>query len=86
VCEHAFRSTLADLGARRETLAPLLARHGLRLREDVLDDPRRSVMDGVGRARRQTETTARLRLALDDVGELLRERHGNRRATRPRRA
>ena len=79
VCEHAFRSTLADLRARRATLGPILARHGLRLRDEVLDHPAPSVMDGVGPARRQTETTARLRRALDDIGELVRERHGNRR-------
>jgi hypothetical protein len=78
VCEHAFRSTLADLSMRRGQLAPLFARHGLRLRDEVLDDPQRSVMDGVGKPRRQTETTARLRRALDDIGELVRERHANR--------
>jgi predicted acylesterase/phospholipase RssA len=89
VCEHAFRSTLADLGARRDQLAPVFARHGLRLREDVLDDPRRSVMDGVGKPRRQTETTARLSRALDEVDELVQVRHAarhrdSRRGARPR--
>jgi NTE family protein len=89
VCEHAFRSTLADLRARREQLAPIFARHGLRLRDEVLDDPDLSVMDGVAKPRRQTETTARLRRALDDIGELVQVRHGNRhrggkRGTRPR--
>jgi predicted acylesterase/phospholipase RssA len=79
VCEHAFRSTLADLRGRREQLGPILLRHGLRLRDDVLDDHKLSVMDGVGRPRRQTDTTARLRRALDDVGELVRQRHDNRR-------
>ena len=79
VCEHAFRSTLADLRARRDVLGPLFARHGLRLRDEVLDDPALSVMDGIGKPRRQTETTARLRRALDDVGELVRQRHANRR-------
>jgi predicted acylesterase/phospholipase RssA len=79
VCEHAFRSTLADLRNRRDALAPVLARHGLRLRDEVLDDPGRSVMDGIGAPRRQTETTARLRRALDDIGELVRQRHDNRR-------
>jgi predicted acylesterase/phospholipase RssA len=78
VCEHAFRSTLADLRARRAELGPVLARHGLRLRDEVLDHPAPSVMDGVGPARRQTDTTARLRRALDDIGELVRERHRNR--------
>ena len=89
VCEHAFRSTLADLRGRREQLGPILLRHGLRLRDDVLDDHKLSVMDGVGRPRRQTDTTARLRRALDDIGELVQVRHGNRhrdgkRGARPR--
>jgi hypothetical protein len=89
VCEHAFRSTLADLRGRREQLGPILLRHGLRLRDEVLDDHKLSVMDGVVRPRRQTDTTARLRRALDDIGELVQVRHGNRhrdgrRGSRPR--
>ena len=78
VCEHAFRSTLADLRGRREQLGPILLRHGLRLRDEVLDDHKLSVMDGVVRPRRQTATTARLRRALDDIGELVQVRHANR--------
>lgn len=37
-CEHAYRQTRADLLARSAELAPLLARHGLRLRPEVLED------------------------------------------------
>jgi predicted acylesterase/phospholipase RssA len=65
VCAHAFASTLADLRRRRETLAPLLKRHGLRLRDEVLDDPTATVADGLGPRRRRTEATARLSRALD---------------------
>ena len=79
VCEHAFRSTLADLRKRREQLDPVLARHGLRLRAEVLDDPTASLMDGLGLAPTPTETTARLRRALDDVDALVRSRRPNRR-------
>ncbi|WP_290888342.1 patatin-like phospholipase family protein [Arenimonas sp.] len=87
VCEHAFHSTLADLRRRREQLAPVLARHGLRLRAEVLDDPSLSIMDGLGIAPRTTDATARLRMALDDVDAIVKARRPNRRraaATRRR--
>jgi predicted acylesterase/phospholipase RssA len=38
VCEHAYQTTRADLRARQRELAPVLARHGIRLRLDVLED------------------------------------------------
>lgn len=72
VCEHAFRSTLADLRRRRDVLAPLLQRHGLRLRNEVIDDIDRSVAVGLDKPRRRTETTARLNRALDDLDALIR--------------
>jgi NTE family protein len=74
VCEHAFASTLGDLRRRRAELAPVLARHGLRLRQEVLDNPGASIMDGLGLLQRATETTARLRRALDDVDAIVRAR------------
>ncbi|MFY2764921.1 patatin-like phospholipase family protein [Arenimonas sp. MALMAid1274] len=86
VCEHAFRSTLADLRNRRAQLAPVLARHGLRLRDEVLDDASASIMDGLGLSPRPTETTARLRRALDDVDLLVRQRRGKRRRASATRA
>jgi predicted acylesterase/phospholipase RssA len=80
VCEHAFHSTLSDLRRRREQLAPVLARHGLRLRAEVLDDPSASVMDGLGIApTRTTDDTARLRVALDDVEAIVKARRPVRR-------
>ena len=85
VCEHAFRSTLGDLRRRRAELGPVLARHGLTLRDEVLDDPGASIMDGLGLAPRPTETTARLRRALDDVDALVRDRKPNRRRASRRR-
>jgi predicted acylesterase/phospholipase RssA len=39
ICEHAYQMTRSDLLARRHHLAPLLAKHGLHLRLDVLRDP-----------------------------------------------
>jgi len=67
VCAHAFTSTLADLRRRRATLAPMFARHGLRLRDEVLDDASLGVADGLGPRRRRTEATARLDRALDRI-------------------
>lgn len=75
VCEHAYRATLADLSRRRAQLAPVLARHGLGLRTGVLDDPDRSILDGLGIERpRSADVSARLRRALDDVDALVRAR------------
>ena len=71
VCELAYRNTLDDLRRRAQDLAPALDAHGLSLRREVLDDPSRSVLDGLPKLPRRTETTARLRRALDDVDHLL---------------
>jgi NTE family protein len=85
VCEYAFRSTLADLRKQRTTLGPVLERHGLRLRDEVIDDVDRSVEHGLGKPHRQTESTARLRRALDDVEHLVTTRKRARVAASARR-
>lgn len=79
VCEYAFQSTLADLRKRSAELAPILASHGLALRQDVLDDRALSILDGLDTPMRQTNTTAKLRRTLDDIDDLIRQRHHNRR-------
>jgi len=85
ICDLAWRNTLDDLRERRDTLRPLLSAHGLRLRDEVLDDPQRSLLSGLGeRPPRDTDTTARLRRALDDTYRRLtatrsRKRRGARR-------
>jgi len=84
VCEHAYRSTLANLAARRDEITPVLARHRLRLREDVLGPPGRDLWESVGiprtRARRpsrkkaimpSTAATRDLRDALAALEDLL---------------
>lgn len=43
LCEAAYRKTRQSLFARRAMLAPLLARHGIRLKIEVLCDSRRSI-------------------------------------------
>jgi predicted acylesterase/phospholipase RssA len=71
VCEHAFRSTLDDLRRRRKVLGPLLERHGLGLRDDVLDHPDRSVAFGMAKSFRRTDATAKLHRALEDISEMV---------------
>jgi predicted acylesterase/phospholipase RssA len=51
VCELAYRNTLDDLRRRAQDLAPVLDAHGLSLRREVLDDPSRSVLDGLRNCR-----------------------------------
>lgn len=48
VCDLAYRATRRDLRRRRIEIGPALARHGLRLREDVLDDEARDLWSGLG--------------------------------------
>ena len=67
VCEHAYQTTLRDLEKRKVELAPVLAKHGLKLREDVLANASSSFMNGLDKPIRQTDATARLRRALDDI-------------------
>ncbi|KAF1722404.1 patatin-like phospholipase family protein [Pseudoxanthomonas wuyuanensis] len=74
VCQLAYRNTLDDLRKRADVLRPMLAAHGIGLREDIINDRQRSILDGLGRPPRMTETTARLRRALDDVDNLLAQR------------
>jgi len=72
IAEIAYRNVLTDLHRRAETLGPVLAAHGLRLREEALGgDGQRSILDGLRPQPRATETTARLRRALDDVDHLV---------------
>lgn len=76
VAEHAYRATLDDLNARFEVLAPLLAHHGLTLRRDVVGDPHRGLMSSLGlRPPRQTDATARLRQALNNLDHSISTRH-----------
>lgn len=86
LCEHAFRRTLDDLRRRRATLGPILERHGLRLRAEILDATTRSVADGLRRPPRRTETTARLHRALDEIEQRLQPATRSARPRSPARA
>lgn len=72
ISQLAYRNTLADLRKRRDELAPVLARHGIRLRPDVIADRPRSIIAHLPEQARSTETTARLDRALDDIEHRLR--------------
>lgn len=74
VCEHAFKTTLADLRKHRKVLGPMFAQHGLTLRDDVLDDPDLSILDGVNGEHSANTATRQLRRALRDVETLVKER------------
>ena len=63
LCALAYQATRRDLRARFDQLAPALARHGIELRRDVLDDPDRTLWAGVGlREPRAVPRTAMERL------------------------
>jgi NTE family protein len=47
LCAAAFEKTRWNLGARAEALAPVLARHGIAIAHDRLDDPARAVDDAI---------------------------------------
>lgn len=46
VCEHAYQATRRHLRTRADEIAPVLARHGLTLRHDVLLDDTRTLYSG----------------------------------------
>jgi NTE family protein len=83
VCEHAYLATRRDLRDRAESLGPVLARHGMHLRHEVLMDEKRSVWDGLReqRAARNgreakavdlpTDTLSRLAATLDRLEGVL---------------
>lgn len=76
LCEHAYRQTRADLLARASSLAPVLARHGLRLDEARLADPTHALVREPARrpprAGRLAVATRRLGHALDDIERIVR--------------
>lgn len=86
VCEIAYEATRRDLWRRRTALGAALARHGLRLRLDVLAAEGRTVWEGVGLVdgRRAAPVTDRLAGTLAELEAPDRARNGKRRAVRRR--
>lgn len=70
--EHAYQRTRRDLLAQADGLEPMLARHGLGLRRDVLRDRSRTFAGAVReRRRRSLPVTGPLNLALDRLEAVL---------------
>ena len=84
IAQIGYRNILTDLRRRADTLRPLLAAHGLALRDEVVNDPHRSILDGLPKATRDSDATARLRRALDEVERDLTDRPAATRTQRVR--
>lgn len=67
LCEYAYRATLRDLRQRYDELAPVFARHGIRLRQEVLIDRRRDLWAGVGLVGGTRRDTVHGRLTIGDA-------------------
>ena len=72
LCEHAYQHTRADLYRRREELEPVLARHGLHLRLDVLRNKRLSLLGGRF-AKGLSESVGRLDSTLENLESWLKQ-------------
>jgi NTE family protein len=70
VCEHAYASTLAFLREHEAEIEEKLARGGMSLRHEVLDDPRRTLFAADERPPRDG-VTGEIRDALDRLGEVI---------------
>ncbi len=72
VCEHAYNRTMENLSKRRDEIAPILERHGLRLKLEVLDKGPRSIWDSVGLAGDARSSAKRLSEAVSRLEDLVR--------------
>jgi predicted acylesterase/phospholipase RssA len=73
--DHAYQRTRADLLHHADTLEPVLARHGLALRRDVLNDRRRTFSTAIrARARAARRVTRDLAATLDRLEKALSSR------------
>lgn len=67
LAEHAYQQTRQLLRSQRETLAPRLARHGIRLNERVLQDPHRHLVTPAVPPTRLGRAVASLQDSLDEL-------------------
>jgi predicted acylesterase/phospholipase RssA len=83
--EHAYRATLDDLRERRADIEPLLRCHGIRLRDEIVEDRARTLVGGLEPAPpRRVKPIARLARALYDLEAAIEDTRGARRARRRR--
>ena len=71
LAEHAYQQTRSMLRSRRTTLGAKLARHGVQIRSDVLDDPRRHLVALPKPRTRIGQAVASLQEVMDDLHHLL---------------
>lgn len=71
LAEHAYQQTRAMLRSRRTRLAATLAAHGIRLDDDVLDDPRRGLVAAPAARTRLGRAVASLHGTMDDLHRAL---------------
>jgi predicted acylesterase/phospholipase RssA len=67
VCEHAYRSTRRKLWRNRRRLEPVLARHGIRLRTEFLEDPERDLWDSVRLNQPRRRSSSHVKDRLDNA-------------------
>ena len=67
MAEHAYQSTRHMLRSRKTTLATQLARHGISLNMDILDDPKRQLVAPVPAATRVGRAIASLEEIMNDL-------------------
>ncbi len=65
VCEHAYNSTRRKLWRNRARLEPILARHGLRLRTEDLEDKDRDLWESVRLHERRPRSTSHVKERLE---------------------
>ncbi len=71
LAEHAYQQTRAMLRSRRTSLSAKLARHGVSLRAEVLDDPRRHLVTPPAAPTRIGRAIASLQEVMDDLGHVV---------------
>lgn len=75
VCDHAYRQTLNELAQREAKLTPILLRHGVRLRREVLHAHRRAQASHLSRAAASVGLKRQLEQSLGDLRAWLHETH-----------
>lgn len=71
LAEHAYQQTRAMLRSRRTSLSAKLARHGISLRSDVLQDHRRHLVTPAAAPTRIGQAIASLQEVMDDLGHVV---------------
>jgi NTE family protein len=79
LAEHAYQQTRAMLRSRRAAFSARLARHGITLNNDVLDDPKRRLVVPTKPRSRIGQAIVSLQETMEDLGDMVTpkaRRHG----------